>query len=118
MVYAISAGASRQLTATTTALACAAPKLTSKYSMPFLSRKATRSWRATPAASRACPTWAARACSCAQVTSRPPQRKRQRVRHAGRMPADDVGKGRGAGTSSGPHSNLLEPWQSMQTRPV
>ncbi len=43
MICAISVGASRQLTATFTALSFASANVVSKYSMPFLSRNATRS---------------------------------------------------------------------------
>ena len=58
-MYSTSGAASRQLTSTHTALASAAPKKTSKCSMPFLSRNATRSWLPTPAAaSRLATRWA------------------------------------------------------------
>ncbi len=71
-MYAISAGASRQLTATLTTLALPPPNRTSKYSGPFLSRNATRSCAASPAASSACATRLERASISAHVITRSP----------------------------------------------
>jgi hypothetical protein len=67
MTYAISAGVSRQLTATFTMLALPPPRRTSKYSGPFLSRNATRLCSASPAASSACATRLDRASISNQV---------------------------------------------------
>ena len=67
MMAAISAGASRQLTATLTAPSSAHPKKTSKYSMPFRSRKATRSPGPPRLAARARLTRLARSYTSAQV---------------------------------------------------
>ena len=55
-MYSISGGASRQFTATVTALTLPAPKRKVKYSGAFLSRNATRSCGPTPAANNACAT--------------------------------------------------------------
>ena len=68
MMAAISAGASRQLTATLTAPSSAHPKKTSKYSMQFRSTKATRSPAETPASARAWLTRLARSKTSDQVS--------------------------------------------------
>jgi len=60
MMAAISAGASRQLTATLIAPSRAQPKKTSKNSMPLRSRKATRWPGAMPSAASAAATVTAR----------------------------------------------------------
>ena len=67
-----SGAARRQLTSTHTALARAAPKNTSKCSMPFLSRNAMRSWAPTPAAASPAATRLARSYSSPHDIERSP----------------------------------------------
>src|SRR4051794_26593975 len=66
----ISGGASRQLTATLTALILAPPKRASKYSGPFLSMRATCSCDPTPSDRSACASWFVRRSSSPHVMER------------------------------------------------
>ena len=69
MTCAISVGASRQLTATLTALSFDSANVASKYSGPFLSRNATRSPSPMPTAASALASWFDRASSSPNVMS-------------------------------------------------
>ena len=60
-MYAISAGARRQFTATLIALSLPPPNRTSKYSGPFLSMNPTCCWTPTLSAASARATWLERA---------------------------------------------------------
>src|SRR5436190_14411299 len=94
MICAISVGASRQLTATLTALSFPSAKVVSKNSTPFLSRNATRVSAPTPTAASAVANWLDRVSSWPNVTVVPSNsmagwsgRSRPWVRT---MPANDV----------------------------
>jgi hypothetical protein len=92
MTYAISAGASRQLTATLTTLALPPPKRTSKYSNPFLSRNATRSCATRPAARSPWATRLDRTSMSAHVIARSPlviMGRSRSLARARRRPATD-----------------------------
>src|SRR3954462_5689979 len=68
MICAISVGASRQLTATLTALSFPSAKVVSKNSTPFLSRNAPRVSATTPTAASAVANWLDRSSSWPNVT--------------------------------------------------
>ena len=107
-----SGAARRQLTSTHTALASAAPKNTSKCSMPFLSRNATRSCGPTPAAPSPAATRLARSYSSAQVWRAVAQHEGRAVGLVGGVLAQDVGE------VLDPHAGTIPPCDHRLSRPA